>query len=276
MKFLEDDDSCKNKMWRMSDINNNFSKIFVVIVRIVVFNFIFAFIFSIFFVFFFFCIFIFAFVVVVIVVFVATIFFDFFTSFVFDCKFEMFYVTIVDVMIKTFTFTTSFDFLSDCHDVIFRDIFLKKFVEIDDQINDQKSKIVIVDDNNFKRICTLNFVNMNDIRKNEFELVDTIVIEKLVLRNSTINERTSAFWKICHIIVNESILIHLWIEWINDKFVDDVSKLNVIIINNKTFKNFDNFEFNVNEHKNIKTFEFVNFDNFFQIIFAIMRFLISW
>ena len=122
-------------------------------------------------------------------------FFFFFASFVFDCKFEMFYVTIIDIVIKKFIFTTLFDFLNDRYDVIFNDIILRKFVEMDNEINNQK-KIVIINNNNFKRICILSFVNMNHIRKSELKFVNAIIIKKFMFRNLTINERTSVFYKI--------------------------------------------------------------------------------
>ena len=278
MRLFENDNIYKNKMRRMSDINDNFSKFLVVIVRIIIFNLVFDFIF--FYFFYFFCIFIFTFVFIVFIAFVATILFDSFTNFMFNCKFEMFYVTIVDVVIKNFTFITSFNFLNDCHDVIFNDIISKKFVEIDNQINNQinnqKNKHVIVNDKNFKKNCILSFVNVNNIQNNKFEFIITIIIEEFVFWDSTINERTSAFWKICQTLVDKSNFIHFWIEWVNDKFVNNVSKLNVIIIDNKTFKDFDNFEFDINEHESIETFELTNLNNFFQIVFAIMRFLLSW
>ena len=183
---VESSKNKKKKMWRMNDVNDNFLNILVVIVRIVVFDFIFSIFFRYFFCFYFcfcrcrcfYC---------------DDFFFDFFVNFVFDCKFEMFYVTIVNVVIKKFAFTILFDFLNDCYDVIFDDIILRKFVEINNKINNQKNKIVIVDDNNFKKLDTLSFVNMNDIWKNEFEFVSAIIIEEFMLRNSTINEKKNVF-----------------------------------------------------------------------------------
>ena len=125
MKFLEDDDICETKCdaWATSTITfqkfslSLFESLFLILILILLSFF------------WFFFDFIFIFVFVVVVIFVATIFFDFFASFVFDYEFEMFYVTIVDVVINNFTFTISFNFLSNCYDVIFRDILWKNLLK---------------------------------------------------------------------------------------------------------------------------------------------------
>ena len=63
--------------------------------------------------------------------------------------------------------------------------------------------------------------------------------------------------------VNKSFFIHFWIEWIDDKFVNDVSKLDVIFIDVNVKKDFENFKFDIDNHERIEFLEFANFDDFF-------------
>ena len=108
---------------------------------------------------------------------------------------------------------------------------------------------------------------MNNVRKNVLEIILLVIVEKFMLRNSTINEKTSEFWKIREILVNKSIFIHLWIEWINDKFVNDVSKLDIILIDVSAKKNFEKLKFVINNHERIEFLEFAIFDDFLSNVF---------
>ena len=108
---------------------------------------------------------------------------------------------------------------------------------------------------------------MNNVRKNVFEIIFLVIVEEFMLRNSTINEKTSEFWKVREMLVNESIFIHFWIEWIDDKFVNDVSKLDIILIDVNAKENFEKFKFVIDNHERIEFLEFANFDDFFSNVF---------
>ena len=62
------------------------------------------------------------------------------------------------------------------------------------------------------------------------EIILLIIVEEFMLRDPAINEETSGFWKARKILVDKSIFIHLWIGWIDGEFVNDVSKLEFILI----------------------------------------------
>ena len=49
--------------------------------------------------------------------------------------------------------------------------------------------------------------------------------------------------KIDEIFVNQSILIHFKVVWIEDEFDNNISKFNIVFINNLIIFDFENFEF---------------------------------
>ena len=125
----------------------------------------------------------------------------------------------------------------------------------DNEICNQKNAIVekIVDDR-IEKIDTNDFVNVNNDKKFFVEIVYFDIVKRLIVHRSTIDKCFDVVKKIDEIFVNKSILIYFKFVRINNEFINDISKFDIVFVDELTIFDFENFEFVIYSIKNVEFF----------------------